>query len=117
MKRNYEQEAEKLAKVIDIAIEACEKHMPENDITTQKYFISGYTKFKEEALSPKPEYKNLKSLDSLKNDVFIYFQEGKGDTVEYFWKRIKEENLDFKRVNKLNKILKRKRIVSQEEYD
>jgi hypothetical protein len=91
--------------------------MPENDIATQKYFIAAYDKFKEEALAPEARYKNLGSLDSLKNEVFIFFQEGKGDTVEYFWKRIEEEKLELKRANKLNRILKRKKIINQEEYD
>ncbi len=50
-------------------------------------------------------------------DVFTYFQEANGDTVEYFWRRLKEENLDSKRVTKLELILKRARIKNQEEYD
>lgn len=117
MKRIYKEEVEKLVKAIDIAIEAVKKYMPEQDLKTQEHFIKSYQMFKEETLNPKPQYRNLKSLDLSKVDVFIYFQEVKGDTVEYFWRRLKEERLDYKRVNKLDKILKRKKIKNQEEYD
>ena len=49
--------------------------------------------------------------------LFTYFQEATGDTVDFFWKRIKEENLDYKRVNRFDKILKRGKIRGQIEYD
>lgn len=117
MRRNYEEEVIKLSKAIDIAIEAAEKYMPEQDEKTQEYFIKAYRIFKEEILNPKPQYKNLKSLGYNITEVFTYFQEAKGDAVEYFWKRLKEENIDYKRVNKLDKILKRGRIKNEEEYD
>ena len=49
--------------------------------------------------------------------MFILFQEGSGEGVEYFWRKIKEKNLPFNRNNKLTKIFKRKRIINDLEYD
>jgi len=37
--------------------------------------------------------------------------------VDYFWQEIKLAGLDFKRENKLGKILKRKKINNRIEYD
>lgn len=118
MTRNYKQEAEKLAKVVDIAIESFQKYRPvEVDENVLPFLLKTYTRWKDEALNPNPRNNNLKSLDFLHTCVFTPFQEGKGETYEYFWKRLKEENLYYKRVDKLSKILKRKRIVNEEEYE
>ena len=54
MKKVYKEEAEKLVKAIDIAIEAAEKCMPEQDLKTQEYFITAYKSFKELLLYPEP---------------------------------------------------------------
>ena len=62
----------------------------------------------------------IKTLASLKYDikaVFTYFQEGAGETVEYFWNKICEANLDYKRENKLEKILNRGKIRGRIEYE
>jgi hypothetical protein len=114
----YDEEASKLAKAIDIAIEAAEKYVPEKeDKTTQEYFIKAYKMFKEDLLQSRKEYKNLTSLKYRITEVFTYFQEGRGETVEYFWKRLKEENLDYKRVNRLAQVLKRGKIRNDAEFD
>ena len=76
-----------------------------------------YKESKNNVIIPEPQYKNLASLKHHIQDVFTYFQEGSGDTVEYFWNRIIEENLDYKRENKLEKILKRGKIRGRVEYD
>ena len=117
-KRTYQDEALKLAQAIDIAIEAFKVECPkEFEKSHQEHFISCYTDWKEKCLNPEPQFKNLTSLKYSINDVFTYFQEGTGKTVEYFWKRIKEEGLEYERENKLEKILKRGIIKGRIEYD
>jgi hypothetical protein len=59
----------------------------------------------------------MSSLKYKEEDVFIYFQEASGETVNEFWKRIKESGLPYKRENKMEKILKRKKIRNDIEYN
>jgi hypothetical protein len=111
VRRNYKAESEKLAKAIDIALDAFHKYYPEQDI------IKGYEMWKGMALNPEPQYNRLASLDYLIEYVFAYFQEGHGEVVEYFWKRIRQERLDYKRVNKLQEILEQGKIKSRIQYE
>ena len=114
----YEIEAQKLAKAIDIAIEAFNKYIPENfEQKHLDHIINCYLEWKKEILNPEPKYRNLTSLKYKINDVFTLFQEDKGETVEYFWKRINESELDYKRVNKFGKIIKRGKIKGRIEYE
>lgn len=117
-RRIYDEEADKLVKAIDIAIEAFSVKCPADfDRNHQQHFISCYTEWKENCLHPEPKFKNLTSLKYLVEDVFTYFQEGTGPTVEYFWNKIKEENLPYERENKLQKILDRGKLKDQIEYE
>lgn len=114
----YEEKAEQLAKAIDIAIEAMKLFPPKGyDEKHLIHFMGVYNKWKDEILNPKPQYKNLQSLAYSICDVFTFFQEANGETVEYFWQKIKENNLDFKRENKVIKILKRGKIKDDIEYN
>jgi hypothetical protein len=117
-KRTYEAEATKLGLAIDIAIEAFRSECPpEFEKKDQEHFIRCYAEWKEQCLNPEPQFKNLASLKYSINDVFTYFQESAGPTIEYFWKRITEEGLDYKREDKLAKILKRGKIRGRIEYE
>lgn len=112
-KKNYNDESNKLIKAIDIAIVTFEKFPTKHTVST----IESYKEFSELALNPEPKYANLKSLACLKDAAFNYFQEAIGVDVEYFWKRILQEKLEFKRENRLNKILERGKIKGRIEYD
>ena len=118
MKRTYEQEANNLAKAIDIAIEAVKK-IPPKDYSPEdvELFIKTYIGFKENALNPEPKFKTIASLKHDIQDTFIFFQEGSGKTVDFFWSEIKRLNLPYTRENKLKKILTKKRIKNHVEYD
>lgn len=117
-RRTYEEEAHKLAIAIDIAIEAFQQiRPPEFEKSHQDHFISCYSEWKVKCLNPEPKYKTLASLKYSKQEVFSFFQESTGPTVEYFWKRIKKEGLDYDRENKLGKILKRGKIRGRVEYE
>lgn len=116
--RSYESEAKKLAAAIDIAIEAFQNECPSNfESHHQEHFINTYKGWKESCLNPEDKFKNLGSLKYTIQDVFTFFQEGSGPTVEYFWNKLEKAGLDFKRENKLGKILKRGKIKNRVEYD
>lgn len=117
-KQNYAEEAQYLAKAVDIAIFIFENYAPKSwsnaDIQHLKDF---YLETKNRIINPEPQYKNIASLKYLNEDIFTPFQEGYGNYVNLFWKEIKEAGLPFIRVNKMEKILKRKKINNQQEYD
>jgi hypothetical protein len=114
----YNQSVENLCKAIDIAVSVLQEYPPKEFNTSHiANFVNTYLDFKNRAENPEPQFQNLKSLNYIINDVFIYFQEGSGDAVNAFWNKIKELNLPFKRENKLAKILKRKKINNKIEFD
>lgn len=116
--RTYETESQKLANAIDIAVEAFTNVCPENfTLENQNHMIKTYQGWKESCLNPEPKFRNLSSLKYEIDAVFTYFQEGAGPTVEYFWNRIKGENLDYKRENKLKKVLDRGKIKGRVEFN
>lgn len=118
MMEKYNQKVNELSKVVGIAIDAFSKFPPKNwNENHIENIIATYKNFQINILNPEPQYKNLNSLKYLENDIFTYFQEGAGKTVDYFWENIKNENFPYKRENKVVKILKRKKISNQIEYD
>jgi len=118
VRKNYENEALKLAKACDIAIEIFGKFPPKNwDKKTVLHVQNCYREWKDKALTPQPKFKNLASLKYKTDDVFTIFLEESGDFVEYFWKEIKNQNLDYVRKDILGKILKRGKIKSMMEFD
>jgi hypothetical protein len=117
-RKNYQQEAEKLAKAIKVAIETFEKFKSFGLTDLQfKQLVEGYTNYERMVLNPEPQYRRLQSLQFLIEAVFTTFQEGKGEAIEYFWQRLKEERLDYTRENKLEIILNRGRIKGRIEYE
>lgn len=116
--RTYESESKKLVKAIDIAVEAFTVECPKIfSKEHQEQFISTYLQRKESILNPQPKFKTLTSLKYEIENVFTYFQEGAGPTVEYFWNKINEQKLDYKRENKLKKILERGKIRGRIEFE
>lgn len=117
-KANYETEALKLSKAADIAIDAFKK-FPPHDWNEEHllHFEKCYLEWKDDALYPDPKFKSIASLKYIIQDVFTIFQEGSGDFVEYFWKEIKNQNLDYVREDKLWKVLKRGKINNRVEYE
>ncbi|WP_397362024.1 hypothetical protein [Olleya sp. R77988] len=117
-KNTYQEEANKLAAAIDIAIKAFKVECPPDfEKSHQEHTISCYANWKENCLNPEPQFRNLTSLKYCIKDVFTYFQEGTGKTVEYFWEKIDEAELEYKRENKLKKILQRSKILNRNEYE
>lgn len=114
----YEIQVYNLDKVINIAIEVIKNNPPKGFTDSNiNQFLDTYLDIKNAISNPDPKHKNSTSLKYYTNDVFTFFQEGHGDAVSIFWDKIKEINLPFKRENKILKILKRRKINSQIEYD
>ncbi|GAA4079970.1 hypothetical protein GCM10022389_27590 [Flavobacterium cheonanense] len=116
--KKFTEAAQNLSKAAEIAIESLKKFPPkEYDNDYYKYILKCCIERLFFINNPEPKYRNLRSLKYLEEEVFTRFQEGSGEDIEEFWKRIKEENLPFKRENKMAKILKRKKINNDIEYD
>lgn len=117
-KFDYNSEALRLAKAIDLAIDAFQKYSPQDWSTQQvAHFVRVYSDWKSLALNPAPQYKKAVSLNYIIQDVFTYFQEGNGDAVDHFWSRINKENLGYCREDKLRKILRKSKLKSRAEYE
>jgi hypothetical protein len=115
---NYETEALKLSKAADIAIDAFKKFPPHDwNEETVLHFEKCYLEKKDFALNPEPKFKSITSLKYIIEAVFTIFNESSGDFVEYFWKEIKNQNLDYVREDKLWKVLKRGKINNRVEYE
>lgn len=114
----YIEQSKNLIKAIDIAIEAY-KHFPPKGFNEQhlKIMLQNKESDKNSLLNPEPKYANLGSLKYTIQDVFTYFNEGTGETVNEFWRRIKESNLPYERENRLEKILSKQKIKNRQEYD
>lgn len=117
MRPDYDTEANKLAKAVDIAIDSFIKYPPQ-DFTKENvdHFVKTYSEWKESILNPEPKFRKIASLKYHIQDVFTYFQEASGQTVEYFWKQLDNENLGYVREDKLRKILSRGKIKGYNEY-
>ncbi|MNR22280.1 hypothetical protein D3C85_1392240 [compost metagenome] len=115
---DYETEALKLSKAADIAIDAFKKFPPKDwNEETLLHIQNCYLEWKDNALYPEPKYKKIASLKYVIERIFTIFNEGSGDFVEYFWKEIKKQNLDYVREDKLWKVLKRGKINNRIEYE
>lgn len=117
-KRNYAEEAERLSKAIDIAIDAFTKFIPDGvSEEFRQHMIKCYNEWKSRVLHPEPKYRTLASLKYSIDDVFTYFQESSGPTADYFWKEVNNAQLGYAREDKLRKILDRGKIRGRIEYD
>lgn len=116
MKPKYEEEVQSLVKAMDIAIEVLQKYPPEgwstNDI---EFTVKIYNEDKHMALEDK--IKSISSLRQFENECLAFFQESGGEAVEQFWKAVKEEDLPYVRENQLEKILKKKKISNDAEFN
>jgi hypothetical protein len=118
MKQDYDTEANKLAKAIDIAIDAFVK-FPPKDFTKDNldHIVNTHNQWKKAVLNPEPKFRKIASLKYSIQDVFTYFQEVSNETVEYFWQQVAKENLGYIREDKLRKILVQGKIKNRVEYD
>jgi len=117
-KRDYTTEATRLAKAIDIAVEAFTKYPTKNcskDILDS--MIKTYQEDKENVLNPEPRFRSLASLKYIITGVFFYFNEASGPDVEYFWQQLQEQQLGYERVDRLSNIFERGKIRGKAEHE
>ncbi len=100
----------KIIKMIDIAIIA---YSEKGDKSITSNFLPFYNSLKDDL---KIKSNRLSSLKFYEEQALTYFQEGAGKVVELFWEKINDANIDYKRENKLLKILGRKKIKNESEY-
>jgi hypothetical protein len=114
----YIEQSTNLLKAIDIAIEVF-KRTPPNGFNQQHVhvMVDSYKHFKKLIIEAEPKFQTLASLKYDIQNVFTFFQEASGETVNEFWKKIKEEGLPYERENRMEKLLKRGKIRNQIEYD
>jgi hypothetical protein len=116
--KKYIEQSDHLIKAIEIAIDVLKKIPPKGfEEHDTRSFVGFYAGCKESLVNPDPKYSNLASLKYDIEAVFTYFNEASGETVNEFWKRIKESGLPYERENKLEKILLKKKIRNQQDYD
>jgi hypothetical protein len=117
-RKQYETEVSRLARAIDLAIDSF-KSYPPKDFGKDEivHVIKVYSEWKTAVLNPIPQYRKLASLKYKVADVFTFFQESSGETVDYFWKQIDKESLGYIREDKLRKIIDRGKIKGRIEYD
>jgi hypothetical protein len=116
--KKYEEVSLNLIKAADIAIESIKKFPPKKESKDfSRHLLNCYQENKELIINAEPKFRNLTSLKYDYEVIFTRFQEGSGEDVEEFWKQIKEASLPYKRENKMAKILKRKKIKNDIEYD
>ncbi|GAB3572091.1 hypothetical protein [Hymenobacter daeguensis] len=117
-RKKYETEALRLARAIDLAIDSFKTHVPiDFDKAGIDHIIKVYSEWKTAILNPLPQYRKLASLKYKVADVFTFFQESSGETVDYFWKQIDKEGLGYLREDKLRRILDRGKIKGRIEYE
>ena len=115
----YQIEAERWARATDIANEATILRHSKGLITDNelKIITDAHIFQKHMALYPEKKFRKISSLKYHISDTLTYFQEATGEDVEYFWNKVKEHNLGYERVDRLAKVLKKKRITNRFEYE
>jgi hypothetical protein len=112
----YEEQANKLAKAVDIAEQVIRQSADFNSDLVKPMLDFG-TKVKHMALNPEPQFKKLVSLKYLENDFFIFWNESTGPDVAKFWDRVFESKLGYDRKDAIQAVLKRKKIKNIHEFD
>jgi hypothetical protein len=104
-----------IGKIVEIGIRAVDKYPPEDllDDKKKRIFLSHLISIKDKSL----KINNRKYLEAEKQVALTFFQEGKGEAVDFFWKEVKKQNLPIEKVDKLSKILKKNNISTLNEYD
>lgn len=112
----YEEQADKLAKTIDIAEQVIRESKDFNADVARPMLDFG-TQVKHMALNPEPQFKKLVSLKYLESDFFIFWNESSGPDVDKFWDRVFEAKLGYVRKDAIQDALKRKKIKNIHEFD
>lgn len=104
----YQQEANRLCRALDIAIDTFSRFLPDGSTEEDRQsMISYYEQYKDEIMNPIPEFRDLESLQWSKRDIFNYYEVFFGEMAEYFWKGIEEAGLGYERPNYLREVVEK----------
>lgn len=118
MRKSYDIEVLKLVRAIEIAIESYTSYPPEFFTKENIEQIVGiHQDWKNSILNRESKFRNMASLKYDIQNVFTFFQEGQGRTVEFFWERLAKEDLGYQREDKLRKIIENNKIKNLIEYN
>jgi hypothetical protein len=109
----YLAHAKAFAEAVDLAVEI-RTTPPWED----RGAVEHYNWLKARAVPPyaDPVCANLRGLTQLENIFFTEWNEGNGEDVERFWKRVAERCLPFQRRDIVREVLARGRINSESEF-
>ncbi len=115
---DYDTEAKRLILAIDIAIDSFEKFPPPELDEAQLNWVIHVYRFRRDLVEhPEPQFRALDSLNYMIHDVLTYFQEAKGNIVEYFWHEIEANGLQYVREDLMRKILERGHLINDIEWN
>jgi hypothetical protein len=116
--KRYEEELSNLLIAIDLAIQTIKEVPPiEYESHHIQHTIDHLNQTRKRRIEAEPRYRNLASLKYDIEVVFTYYNEAMNPTTDYFWKLIKEHNLPYVRNNFIQRILRRKKIKDESEYN
>jgi hypothetical protein len=90
----YEEQADKLAKAVDIAEQVIKESADFNPELAKPMLDFG-TQVKHKALNPEPQFKKIGSLKYLESDFFTFWNESDGPDVDKFWDKVFESRLGY----------------------
>lgn len=108
-KQTYEDIAERLAKIIDIAetVIRDSETIPEE---TKQHHLNWGQQVKHMTLNPEPQFKKVASLKSLESDFLTYWNESIGIHTEVFWNELRQKEIECKRREPLRNALQKGRF-------
>ena len=115
-KQTYQERAEQLAKVVDIADKIIRNSTTLSE-ESKLQILNWGQQIKHMALNPEPPFKKVASIKYLENDFLTYWNESSGPDIEKFWAELNQCGIDFKRKDIIQTVLKRKKIKDIHEYD
>jgi hypothetical protein len=115
-RQTYDDRARQFVQAVDIIKNVCSQSSRFSD--EQKTMISkGFTEFQRMALNPEPPFRRIASLRYLEEEVLSGWYNATGPDADSVWSQIHEQVLPYQRKDVLAKVLKRRRIKDQHEFD
>ncbi|MBS2213783.1 hypothetical protein KEM09_20410 [Carboxylicivirga mesophila] len=115
-RETYEERAQKLALVVDIAQEIINTSSKLPDFDKKEYLKLGQL-VKEYALNPRKGFKRMDSLKYLESDYFAHWNEIENPEGQRFWTELYKKGLYRERRNIIEKVLKRNKIKNIAEFE
>jgi hypothetical protein len=108
-KQTYQDIAERLAKIIDIA-ETVIRDSGTIPDETKQHLLNWGQQVKYMALNPEPQFRRVASLKSLESTFLIYWNESIGIDTEVFWNELRQKEIECNRKEPLRNALQKGRF-------